>query len=511
MSILSLAILSSIATTALAAQTGSTMREIQTTYGTVRIDQETLDATSSLNGKGIVVLMPSQTPFYQPLSRWEASMLTKRFSQIGLGNKTMNLKCSFPDLNGLQDIIKKEVLESCEYGIFKGSDKDGKFYPFQNFTRGQTVMVMARILARKPGMELNESYDYLLKEGIIHVDDRAKAGRPVPRYELYLMMHRYLKAHAQKQIGSETATGSVTTGAINTDDKFVVSFDDDKNVYVETDVPLGTAGLFIKRIAITNNSGEKSALKDATFTIEGFLPGKDIEALYLVNENGETITNIKEFNKDGTINLEFKDQYKNNLVKNGTTYFYLTADFADKLSSDVNTLQVKGEITMENNDEKYTFHTEKYHLFTYQRQDVTVLGEMPSEEIITVGATGTEIGTFNFEIGKQSDNDKDMILRRVILTNNGEVSLQDVIDNVVIKDVDGNQIGTGTVNKDTIKVMFKDNFVLKDGDKVNGKVYADIVGGNADTKINLYVKHTRDIVGREIRNKLPTMSVIPME
>jgi hypothetical protein len=38
--------------------------------------------------------------------------------------------------------------------------------------------------------QLNNAYDYLLKKGIIHVDDRSAASRSVTRNEMYLMMYR---------------------------------------------------------------------------------------------------------------------------------------------------------------------------------------------------------------------------------------------------------------------------------------------------------------------------------
>lgn len=156
----------------------------------VEVEKNAYDAAWMLNQKWITKLLPNQTPFYEWLSRWQASLLFARFAKLAYNKSEANNSCSFDDISSYDTKTQEEMILSCKLGLFKWSN--WKLYPKWAFTRAQTVIVFARLLSNNPDMELDESYDYLLKNKIITVDDRAKSSRFVQRYEVYLLLYRSL-------------------------------------------------------------------------------------------------------------------------------------------------------------------------------------------------------------------------------------------------------------------------------------------------------------------------------
>lgn len=122
------------------------------------------------------------------LTRREAALLLERFSINVLKKQAIKDSCTFDDLGVLDIAIGAEVTDSCRLGIFKGNN--GKFYPMGKFTRGELVIVIARIVWGNANLELDGAYSYLLGKNVIKVDDRASAGRIAPRSELYIMLAR---------------------------------------------------------------------------------------------------------------------------------------------------------------------------------------------------------------------------------------------------------------------------------------------------------------------------------
>lgn len=145
---------------------------------------EARDAAQALREKNIISQNPDKVAYEQPIQRREAAVVMKRYAVSEW--KAMTQSCSlWGDTTTLSE--KNELLESCKVWLFKQASK---FYPYQNFTRGQLIMVLARFLNNNPTMELDASYDDLLARRVITVDDRALSTRNAMRSEVYLMLYR---------------------------------------------------------------------------------------------------------------------------------------------------------------------------------------------------------------------------------------------------------------------------------------------------------------------------------
>ncbi len=71
------------------------------------------------------------------------------------------------------------------------------FSPDTQLTRGQLVMVVARLISRDSSLEKDAAYDYLLHLGIVTVDDRNMHETPALRKDLYIMLHRIITTISQ--------------------------------------------------------------------------------------------------------------------------------------------------------------------------------------------------------------------------------------------------------------------------------------------------------------------------
>lgn len=123
-------------------------------------------------------------------------MLVKRFATNVLGKKDIvsQTSCAYSDIGTFASADQADIIASCTLGIFKSATT---FNPDTPFSRGQMVIVIARLISGNPNMELIESYDYLLHLGIVKVDDRHESTKPALRKDLYIMLSRVIVGISQ--------------------------------------------------------------------------------------------------------------------------------------------------------------------------------------------------------------------------------------------------------------------------------------------------------------------------
>ncbi|MBP7061800.1 trypsin-like peptidase domain-containing protein [Patescibacteria group bacterium] len=134
----------------------------------------------------------------EPMSRREAALLMDKYTDKLLGTPKTTDTCQFYDLT-ISEGIKQAIIASCQKGIFKG--KNGFFRPYDMMTRGQLIIVVARLLSGNPALELDEAYTYLLREKIIKIDDRNNASRLINKSELYIVLSRNIYGAANQNMG----------------------------------------------------------------------------------------------------------------------------------------------------------------------------------------------------------------------------------------------------------------------------------------------------------------------
>lgn len=153
--------------------------------------EENLNAATVLYQKNITKVAPANTAFYEGLNRKNAALLVKRFATNVLGKKDIKKEseCAYTDIWSFAVADQADIVSSCTLGIFKSAST---FSPDYAFSRGQLVIVVARLISWNPTMELTDSYDYLLHLGIVKVDDRNESTKPALRKDLYIMLSRII-------------------------------------------------------------------------------------------------------------------------------------------------------------------------------------------------------------------------------------------------------------------------------------------------------------------------------
>lgn len=174
--------------------------------------EENLNAATVLYQKNITKVAPAETPFYQGISRKTAALLVKRFASNVLWKKEIRnpSECTYTDIWSLAQADQADIISSCTLGIFKSAKS---FNPSNEFSRGQLVIVIARLISGDPKMELTDSYDYLLHLGIVKVDDRNESSKQALRKDLYIMLSRIIVNISQVTAFSQFT--DMTVGNIN--------------------------------------------------------------------------------------------------------------------------------------------------------------------------------------------------------------------------------------------------------------------------------------------------------
>ena len=163
---------------------------------TISVKPETIVAWQHLKDLWITKIDPTQQDYKSELSRWEAALLFLRFTNKNF-QKEINEQnnCVFKDVleSKLDENAKKEITIACKKWLFKGYSET-TFGLHDDLLREQAVLVLARILNDNI-KNVDNAYDYLLKEDIIKRDDRLtwNTKDKITREQLFLILYRASK------------------------------------------------------------------------------------------------------------------------------------------------------------------------------------------------------------------------------------------------------------------------------------------------------------------------------
>ena len=214
----------------------------------------------------------------------------------------------------------------------------------------------------------------------------------------------------------------------------------------------------------------------------------NIQNVYVEDENGVVLTNQRPFNSDFEARLVFNGDY---VVKAGEVKaFYLVMDVNGSVNelikmsiTDVDaTSDVEGLPVVSN-----VVHTTSYASTTVDFDTSTNAPVANPTNVLYVGDTDKEIMKFSLSNGS---NERDVIVKSIRFRN--VETIEGKVDNVKL--IAGGQTVDATAIVDGKYITFNVNdYVLREGDTKNFYVHADIVGGEQDDKIQLYLDETSDI------------------
>lgn len=149
-----------------------------------------------------------------PLLREEASkIITQAYLVLGYPTSIKNNTCTFSDQAQFDPSLSSHIQQSCQYGIFKGSN--GNFLPRKNLTKAEALTVLIRIFE---GSSSNENLTprrtlYFIKAKSLFLTNETNVNtleKSITRGEIALLIYRFksillnnqLKTIAQTQLSN---------------------------------------------------------------------------------------------------------------------------------------------------------------------------------------------------------------------------------------------------------------------------------------------------------------------
>ena len=262
-------------------------------------------------------------------------------------------------------------------------------------------------------------------------------------------------------------------------------------------------GSNIKVMVFDVTAGEEDVTLSAlTVRRAGLGDNTSVSKLYVRDNSSSIITNQRGLSSDATARLVFRGGYT---VKAGaTSTLTLYANFVGATNKEY-AFEITDASSLESSATvKWVFplisNTIRGIDYTAQALTITafswVTDASNTDDIeLIVGTTDQQIGRFN--IGIDSTNKKDVAITSI--RYKAWQIVKDYLDNIVLKS--GSEAIKSTVSVDGKYVTFSfdgDGYVIPYGNTRTFNLYADVIGGDANDKIELYIDDTSDISAYEL-------------
>lgn len=532
------------------------------------VGDETVSATNMMYKAWVTKLPLERTDLYWSSKRWEAALLLKRFNKkINKNVKDQYFDCTFNDTYGvLSWDIPDEIAESCRIGLFQWY-WNWKFWPNDTFSRWQTILVFARMIAAnkapfKTGtyqQQLNNAYDYLLKKGIITVDDRSAASRAVTRNEMYLMMYRIVSKLGSTKSNKTNTTSNTTwlqcskdldlsliqqvfdsidlttwldwkTNSDTTNTNTDTTVDNDKadeilskswtdfNVAVFKDdqviddnvLPTWWSKVILAKVWVRNNMKDNLTLNTIKFKLKWLVSYKDIEKAYLISDDYLN-SQSSSFNSSYEATITARNAMKT-IEAWKTRYYYIAVDVRDDNKLASNTFSIDYDLEFDSTSDNIWWSlsqsTPTYRFVSYETQVVQISWFNWWVTKLYVWDEQKLIWSFELEAWSNANRStKDVTIQKIILTNQW-VKLEDKINNVKFK-IDWEEVSSKvTISKDKVVAELKWDktwwYTLERWESVQVDIYADIVWWDNWDIIKFYLDEEWDLIAKEGNTTIAT-------
>ena len=480
---------------------------------------------------------------YDPMGTVKREAAAKLFTNLAKNvfgmTPDVTKNCSFVDLNEAREEFRSYIIESCQLWIFKGTE-DGYFLPKQVLKKHQFLTVLARIIKNDPTIEPEQAFNMLKEEWITKEGSYADTIRNVSRIELAMLFQRATEKYAEDTTADDDTTddelGDLLGGLFGDDDDTTAddttaddttaddttaddttaddttaddtTADDtttvsggDLEVALDPDTPreqyVPGTGNHIKVMKLDFIAGENDVkLSAITVTLEGMVSKSNITNVYLEDEDGNVLTNQREFNTDYEARLVFDGDFT--VAANSSKKVYVVMDVAGS-TNEIIKMTIKSADAVETDGGSVTgnFPITSYatHTTSYSSETLTFKGEKTSETSLSSITDTVYVWDENKRIGKieltaGSENKRDIILKSIRLR--GVESIDGKIDNVKLI-IWGDNIAKDVIIDGKYVTVMIDDYVIPYGNTKTMYLYADIIGWEKNDRIQLYLDETSDI------------------
>lgn len=440
---------------------------------------------------------------YRNLTRQEWSKFIGTFGEDFLClEENPEAQCDFADAAQVSPYLADSVEKACMLGLMRGSN--GSFYPNTFVSKAQVLATLVR------GMEdyMDEStspwyanyHSYALDNGITTVSDVNSFDRPVSRYEALLMLYRARDYECDFEV--VVTTGTTNTGVVNPTGTATISLSPDTprgGSNNEINIAGSSNNNKVMKIDVIGNDGT-TQLQSINFMIDGLFNRANIVGLSLADENGVRVTNVRTLNSSNEANLTFttptslaageKKSFRILLnvsgsvnerftveAKNGASVNGILSVNAPVISAPIRTTQVGTQN------------------ITYTSNNASAnVGVCPSAgSLVYIGDTNKLIGRFSLSVS--STNNRNVMVDSIRLKSTQNI--QGVVNDITLEVGTGTVPATAYINGKYVTIVFTNGYMIPYGNIRTFYVKGDIVGGDANDKIELYLEDSSDLMAHE--------------
>ncbi len=267
----------------------------------------------------------------------------------------------------------------------------------------------------------------------------------------------------------------------------------------ESYVPGTGSHIKVMKLDLTAGS-EDVEVKAITVKLDGMVSREHITNVYIEDENGKVLTNQREFNTDYEARLVFDGDYV--VPANTVKKVYVVMDVKNSVNEIIKfvipsadyvdaSTEVKGDFPIESAPIHTTSYSSEVLTFDAERSNA-VTDPKNADETLYVGDKNKRI--MKFELTAGDENKRDIILKSIRLR--GVQSIEDKIDNIKLV-VGGQNIAKDVIVDGKYVTIIVDDFVIPYGNTKTFYVYADVVGGEKNDIVQLYLDEDTDISALE--------------
>lgn len=444
--------------------------------------------------------MPDADAFgpYRNLTREEYSKFIGKFGQDFLClEENPEADYMYDDDDQISPYLADSVVLASKLGLMRGSD--GKFYPTTFVSKAQVLATLVRGMQDYMDETVSPWYAnyhaYAYENGVTTVSDVNSFDRPVSRYEALLMLYRARNYDCDTQVIIPGDTGTVVNG-----DLTVTKSDSTlEKIYVP-----GT-GNNIKIVELDLRAGSNGgSVRSIKFKLLPSLGSRaNVKGISISDENGLRLTNVPTFNAQDEATVVFNNANGYNVPANSTVKVRVLIDLAGSVNEILRFGIVNPTDIISSNSTiggNFPLVSSEVNTTQYSAQTINFQGQSttatpsPVPNIVSIGDTNKTFA--RFDLSTLSTSSRDVLVKSITLRATRAV--EGFIGNLRLEAGTGVINTTAVVDGKYVTFVFANNgYLMTRGTSKNFYVKGDVIGGDTNDEIQLFLDEARDLVALE--------------
>jgi len=420
------------------------------------------------------------------------------------------LNCDYADLDSAQAGLQDYVVEACEKGLFQDADDatSGKFNPKTTVSEAVVSVIFCKALFTEEECTAEAGEAFYTAANRVNIEEGVMVAeksnsKMASRGMVFQMFMNVAELVDDTEEEEEEVLPEEEDEDTTEEEGTVVNPSSKGNldIAVATSSPsnkqIPSKGSNIKVLTLDVTAGSDDVvIKSIVVSKFGFTNANSVKELYLRNKDDVIVTNLRTFNNDGTASLTVKGGLT---VKEGSTEKLSLFMNVDGAGSEQYQFSIDSVSAISTNAKEvsgtFPIVSSKFDSVAYASQTLKYSPLTGSIAEVTVGDTNTEVGKFQLEVIVTGSNRNDVIIRTITLKNTRTIA--DNLDDLVLKTSSEVVSDSVVVTDKFVTFTLKPGYSIEDGQSKTFYIYADVVGGDINDKINFTLDNTSDIYAYE--------------